>query len=324
MQSRQHQQKNKTISWFSELLFWIVVIFLIRTFGFGLYQVPTGSMETTILVGERFFADKFSYLFVKPKQGDIISFNEPTFNYSSNKIKRLFQEYVWGPVNITKRVVATPGQTVKGIIEDGKPVIYIDGKKLDEPYLNKYPLISVYTVDKQELYNKIEQKVLNAVMHRQIPMNMLEGLIQEEMSRYVRSKSFDPSVPLDKQPFYRIKQDRIFTDEQGNPILKYPQTPLPQCEDVPEQMVGKNHWNGTDDFYVELGANQYWVMGDNRLGSADARFWGPLDGRFIHGKIVFRIWSLDSDSDWWIIDLIKHPIDFWTRVRWSRCLQFVH
>lgn len=323
MQTR-HQQKNKAFSWFSELLFWIVVIFLIRTFGFGLYQVPTGSMETTILVGERFFANKFSYLFVKPKQGDIISFNEPTFNYSDNKIKRLFQEYVWGPVNITKRIIATPGQTVKGVIEDGKPVIYVDGKKLEEPYLNKYPLIRVYTMDKQQLYNNIEQKILKAIMHRQIPMNMLEELIQEEMSRYVRAKSYDPAASLDKQPFYRIKQDRIFTDEQGNPMLIYPQTPLRRCEDVPERMVGKNHWNGTDDFYIELGSNQYWVMGDNREGSADSRFWGPLDGRFIHGKIVFRIWSLDSDSDWWIVDLIKHPIDFWTRVRWSRCLQFVY
>jgi hypothetical protein len=80
-------------------------------------------------------------------------------------------------------------------------------------------------------------------------------------------------------------------------------------------------------------------MGDNRLGSQDSRFFGPLDGRLIHGKIVFRIWSLDTPNDtvmfpsnfiekvyaffadWWIVDLIKHPIDFWTRVRWSRFFQ---
>ena len=35
--------------------------FIIRTWGFGLYQVPTCSMETTMLVGERFFADKFNH-----------------------------------------------------------------------------------------------------------------------------------------------------------------------------------------------------------------------------------------------------------------------
>ena len=62
--------KQKSKSWLSsitEFLFLLMVVFLIRTFGFGLYQVPTGSMETTMLVGERFFADKFSYNFRKPR-----------------------------------------------------------------------------------------------------------------------------------------------------------------------------------------------------------------------------------------------------------------
>ncbi|MDZ4123965.1 MAG: S26 family signal peptidase, partial [Hydrogenophaga sp.] len=53
-----------------EIFIILLVIFLIRTFGFGLYQVPTGSMETTMLVGERFFADKFTPLFRPIKQGD--------------------------------------------------------------------------------------------------------------------------------------------------------------------------------------------------------------------------------------------------------------
>ena len=50
---------------------------------------------------------------------------------------------------------------------------------------------------------------------------------------------------------------------------------------------------------------------------------GPVDGGLIHGRILFRIFSMDSDEDWMILDLIKHPIDFWTRFRWSRFLQWV-
>jgi len=59
----QIQTKNKSIFWSSiaEFIALLMIIFLIRTIGFGLYQVPTGSMETTMLVGERFFADKFTY-----------------------------------------------------------------------------------------------------------------------------------------------------------------------------------------------------------------------------------------------------------------------
>ena len=54
-------------------------------------------------------------------------------------------------------------------------------------------------------------------------------------------------------------------------------------------------------------------MGDNRLGSGDSREWGVLDGKLIHGRIVFRLWSIDSQESWWFVDLLKHPIDFWTR-----------
>ena len=142
--------KNKT--WTAnilEIVGLLLIVFLIRTFGFGLYQVPTGSMETTMLVGERFFADKFTYLWRAPRHKEIIAMNAPEtkFAYSKNNLMNLFQRYVWGPDNWTKRIIAVPGDTIKGAIEDGKPVLYLKKKgeeaftKLDEPYLNKYPLI---------------------------------------------------------------------------------------------------------------------------------------------------------------------------------------
>jgi hypothetical protein len=64
-------------------------------------------------------------------------------------------------------------------------------------------------------------------------------------------------------------------------------------------------------------------MGDNRLGSKDSRFFGPIKRNFIHARIIFLIWSLDSDESWWIIDLLKHPIDFWKRIRLGRCLHWI-
>ena len=131
----------------------LLLVFLIRTFGFGLYQVPTGSMETSMLVGERFFADKFSYLFRDPVRGEVIAFNEPAafYNYSENPFILLWQKYVYGPSNWTKRVIGVPGDTIKGIVENDKPAIYINGKKFNESYLNKYPLIHVWRDDPQTI-----------------------------------------------------------------------------------------------------------------------------------------------------------------------------
>src|SRR6476659_7982559 len=101
-----------SIHWLLQLIFWLAIAFLIRTFGYGLYQVPTGSMETTMLVGERFFADKLSTVFYSPTRGDIITFNDPTYDYSDNKFMNLWQNYVWGPSNWTKRLIAVPGDEI--------------------------------------------------------------------------------------------------------------------------------------------------------------------------------------------------------------------
>lgn len=266
-----------------ELLFVILpVAFTIRTFGFGLYQVPSCSMETTFLVGERFVADKFTYWVRTPKRGEMIAFNAPDksltpkgYRYSTNSFVNLLQRYVWGPENWTKRVIGMPGDHVKGVIEDGHPAIYVNGEKLDESgYVNKYPLIVVC-----KNYN------------------------------YCDLKSFDPALSWDKQPFYRIDPETIMFDRKSKkPVIYEPGTPLHDDKDV---------------FDVKLNDHQYWVMGDNRLGSEDSRFWGPLDSKLIHAKIVFRIWSIDSSESWQLLDLIKHPISFWKKIRLSRCLQFV-
>ena len=272
------------------------IAFFIRTYFYGLYQVPTGSMETTMLVGDRFFADKLTVFFYPPKHGDIITFNDPTFPYSDNSFINWYQRYVWGPSNWTKRLVACPGDHIKGVIEEGKPVVYLKKKgeteftKLHEPYLNKYPLVAVY---------------------------------QPECGRAWANKSYDPAFSFQDQPFYYMKKQDVELAKKilalhGRPSLLEPQTPAINDD-------GRN----VDIYDFLLGENEYWAMGDNRLGSCDCRFWGgtqgkPLDGILIHGKIIFRLWSIDSDDSWWIVDLLKHPIDFWKRVRWSRFFQQVN
>src|SRR5258708_19346263 len=127
-----------------EITVLIILAVAIRTFIFGLYQVPTGSMETTMLVGERFFADKLTPFFKPIARGEIISFNDPSFVYSSNRFVKLFQQYLWGPSNWTKRVIGIPEDHVKGVIEEGKPVVSLTAKKLADPYLNQYPLTPLH------------------------------------------------------------------------------------------------------------------------------------------------------------------------------------
>lgn len=45
---------------------------------------------------------------------------------------------------------------------------------------------------------------------------------------------------------------------------------------------------------VTLGADEYYVLGDNRTSSSDSRSWGPLERTRIVGRVVFRYWPLRS------------------------------
>ena len=99
----------------------LVLSTLLRTFVFQPYEIPSGSMEDTIMVGDMVFSEKVSYYFRDVEAGDIVTFSDPL---SPGRV-------------LIKRVVATEGQTVD--INDVDGLVYVDGVPLDEPYTNGLP-----------------------------------------------------------------------------------------------------------------------------------------------------------------------------------------
>ena len=280
-----NRPKSVVLQYVEALIVLLPIAFVIRTFFYGLYQVPTGSMEVTMLVGERFFADKFTIFFKPPKKGEIIAFNDPNFPYADNQFKKLFQQYVWGYTNWTKRVIGAPGDRVVGKMEDGKPVVYINGERLSEPYVNQNPLL---------------------------------GIFQDQGRGEIEMRSWARDLPFDKQPFYSMT--KYEADRAARQFRIYPDMLTAEPYTPTYDRDGRN----IDEYDVQLGSDEFWVMGDNRKNSFDSRNWGPLKREFIHGKIVFRIMSIDSRDSWLIFDILRHPIEFWSRVRWSRFFQWVY
>ncbi len=136
MASRELQSEREEkggLSTFASFLIMIAIVvvayFGLRTFVVGTYEIPSGSMLDTIQIGDRVFSEKVSYYFRDPEQGDIITFADP-----ENPQRTLI-----------KRVIAVGGQTVD--LKDG--YVYVDGKKLDEPYTEgkqSLPLNTAYGV----------------------------------------------------------------------------------------------------------------------------------------------------------------------------------
>ena len=54
---------------------------------------------------------------------------------------------------------------------------------------------------------------------------------------------------------------------------------------------------------IEVGANEYFVLGDNRGNSKDSRYFGAVDKSFVTGKVLLRGWPLSRlaifDSKTW-------------------------
>lgn len=54
---------------------------------------------------------------------------------------------------------------------------------------------------------------------------------------------------------------------------------------------------------ITVGANEYFVLGDNRSNSKDSRSFGPVDKSFVIGKILFRGWPINEitvfSSNYW-------------------------
>lgn len=114
------QSAGGFLRWFLETLLMIAIAFVlaqgIKTWVVQPFVIPTGSMETTILIGDRVLAEKISYRYSEPEVGDIVVFNDPTGRHPQ----------------LIKRVIAVAGQELD--IRDGH--VYIDGELLDEPYVH--------------------------------------------------------------------------------------------------------------------------------------------------------------------------------------------
>lgn len=121
-QDKQEEKESvakEIFSWIFSFALAFLVAFLVKNYLIINADVPTGSMENTIMPGDRLVGNRLAYWHDEPERGDVV-----IFHYPDNE-EELF----------VKRVIGLPGETVS--IEDGK--IYIDGSTtpLEEDYLKE-------------------------------------------------------------------------------------------------------------------------------------------------------------------------------------------
>src|SRR2546425_6238053 len=127
-------------SWMRSLGMALVLFLIIRTFLLEAFQIPSGSMERTLLAGDFLFVNKAVYgaqipgtsarlpAFESPRRGDVIVFSypkDPTITY-------------------VKRVIGVG----KDIVEMRDGQTYVNGRAIEEPYVQRIdPLHDGYDPD---------------------------------------------------------------------------------------------------------------------------------------------------------------------------------
>ncbi len=116
-------------NWMRSLGMALVLFLIIRTFLIEAFQIPSGSMERTLLAGDFLFVNKAVYGaqipgtkarlpgFESPRRGDVI-----VFAYPKNP-----------ELNYVKRVIGVPGDTVE--MRGGQ--VRVNGDALVEPYVQR-------------------------------------------------------------------------------------------------------------------------------------------------------------------------------------------
>ena len=292
----------------------VVLVLLIQTFYIGNYVIPTGSMEATIKIKDRVFANMVKYKFTSPKVNDIVAFKEPMTN------KLMF----------TKRLVGVAGQTlqIKDIqamdLTDPSTVdnagnvrvsnvdagnIYLDDKKaekLNRPYTKDgFLLDSKIYIPKKGDKVKIDKIVIIPKGKAKIEGtdNFITGT---DWSGY-GDGSYKFLTP--EEFLARIGTDKGFKDivgnedryEEGNPKYDVYYTFFLKVEGRDELVLPIMDFKYDDALFLKLlkgetltlNKNYYMAMGDNTTNSLDSRFFGYVSEDRIKGKLLFRWWPLN-------------------------------
>jgi signal peptidase I len=303
------KKRNPVVDWIDAIASAVVIVLLINQYLLQAYQIPSPSMEPSLLVTDRIFVNKIVYgpelipgmLKIpgpwQPQRGDVIIFESPEY-ISSGPIVDILQRIIYmvtlSLVDIDKdengqpkhhflikRAVGMPGDRIR--MNEGNVEILPPGSRTWIPEADMKKALGFHYQNVRilppEEYSVFKLAGIGA------------GLIGEKFAA-----TADQEAALKK--YYRT------TSDSGGKVTGVGQM-MQLADDIYVQM-----WTDATRWAIEpdnLGVASEWrilkegyyvpegrmfPMGDNRDNSHDARYFGPVRLEKVLGKALFRYWPL--------------------------------
>ena len=314
---RRERQKKKSwlVDWIEAFVWAACVVLIINQYFFQAYEIPSGSMERTLLVHDRIFVNKFIFGpellpglgklpgLAQPQRGDIIIFENPAY---------ISPVSAWGPAWVTAYDVAQRllYMMTLSLVEidrdpDGKPkahflvkravgyggdvVRFIDGNAYFRP-----EGLSGWMPEH-------ELKKLTGLVYgnHRVPQNLQDKYYQALPGYALALAHQDLGLPMTDADKTAVKTFNgvMQTAESSRQDFIYDPFALDQLKTKIELAYYPNIPQVTSDWqkdengtYIPKG--YLLPLGDNRDNSKDGRYFGPVRANKVLGEAAFRYWPL--------------------------------
>ncbi|MEZ3499494.1 signal peptidase I [Pantoea sp. KPR_PJ] len=241
----------------------LLVVFVVRSFIYEPFQIPSGSMMPTLLIGDFILVEKFAYGIKDPitqttliptghpQRGDIAVFKypkDPSLDYIKRVIGLPGDKVVFDPYS--KTLTISPNCAAGQRCTSALPVTYT--------HVEPSNFIQTFSgFDGNETGNGFYQVA---------PGETMRGGLR---------------LGTRKETLGNVTHDILLVNEaQSQASMYYQQPGQPQATWIVPQ-------------------GQYFMMGDNRDNSADSRYWGFVPERNLVGKAVAIWMSFDKQEGQW-------------------------
>ncbi|UDG81258.1 Signal peptidase I [Candidatus Profftia lariciata] len=251
----------------------LMLVLIMRSFIYEPFQIPSGSVMPTLLIGDFILVEKFAYGIKEPitqyniiktghpKRGDLVVFKYPLDEH----------------LNYIKRVIGLPGDKVTYNPYSKEITISKVIQHNNNTYNTNIPII--YTKNKPSEW----VQTFNNLQNGKVSTNFLKIPINHNI-----------------QDGYRMDDRTEILGNVAHHILT-----IPQAQDI---MLRYYHQPGQPNGVWIVPKGCYFMMGDNRDNSSDSRYWGFIPDKNLVGKATIIWMSLEKQAGKWPIGLRLHRI----------------